>query len=60
MKIIIDDRYFIETDQLNYILKEKRMSKKNPGKETVRTIGYFGRWICTKERSREKHPQAHE
>lgn len=43
MKIIIDDRYFIETDKYNYILKEKYISqhKKSKGKEVVNIIGYY-------------------
>ncbi len=58
MKIIIDDQYFIKTDRLNYILKEKRMSKKNPGEESVRTIGYFGDLEHLSERYLEERQKA--
>ena len=40
MRIIIDEKYFIETDRLNYILKEKCIAKKS-GKEIYRTVGYL-------------------
>lgn len=44
MTIMLVDNYFIEIDPLNYILKQKYMSKKKDGSEveSVRTIGYYG------------------
>lgn len=60
MKIIIDDRYFIETDRLNYILKERYISqkKKSYGKEVVNTIGYYNNLESLAERYLEEHQKA--
>lgn len=45
--IMIDEKYCISADDKNYILQEKSIVKdensKNYGKETYKTIGYFGR-----------------
>lgn len=60
MKIIIDDRYFIETDKYNYILKEKYISqhKKSKGKEVVNIIGYYNNLECLVERYLEERQKA--
>lgn len=60
MKIIIDDRYFIETDRLNYILKERYISqkKKSYGKEVVNTIGYYNNLESLAERYLEEYQKA--
>lgn len=60
MKIIIDDRYFIETDKYNYILREKYISqkKKSYGKEVVNTIGYYNNLESLAERYLEEHQKA--
>lgn len=60
MKIIIDDRYFIETDKYNYILREKYVSqkKKNYGKEVINTIGYYNNLECLVERYMEERQKA--
>lgn len=60
MKIIIDDRYFIETDKYNYILKEKYISqhKKSKGKEVVNIIGYYNNLECLVERYMEEYQKA--
>lgn len=60
MKIIIDDRYFIETDKYNYILREKYISqkKKSYGKEVVNTIGYYNNLESLAERYMEEYQKA--
>lgn len=60
MRIIIDDRYFIDTDRFNYILREKYISqkKKSYGKEVVNTIGYYNNLECLAERYLEEHQKA--
>ena len=60
MKIIIDDRYFIETDRLNYILKERCISqkKKSCGKEVVNTIGYYNNLESLAERYLEERQKS--
>lgn len=60
MKIIIDDRYFIETDKYNYILKEKYISqhKKSKGKEVVNIIGYYNNLECLVERYLEERQKS--
>lgn len=60
MKIIIDDRYFIETDKYNYILKGKYISqhKKSKGKEVVNIIGYYNNLECLVERYLEERQKA--
>ena len=60
MKIIIDDRYFIETDKYNYILKEKYISqhKKSKGKEIVNIIGYYNNLECLVERYLEERQKS--
>lgn len=40
MHIKIDNTYFVETDALNYTLKEQRSSKS--GKPYVNILGHFG------------------
>lgn len=60
MRIIIDDRYFIDTDRFNYILREKYVSKKKKsyGKEVVNTIGYYNNLECLAERYLEERQKA--
>lgn len=60
MKIIIDDRYFIETDKYNYILREKYISqkKKSYGKEVVNTIGYYNNLEYLAERYMEEYQKS--
>ena len=60
MKIIIDDRYFIETDKYNYILREKYVSqkKKSYGKEVINTIGYYNNLECLAERYLEERQKS--
>ncbi len=43
--IKISDKYYLETDALNYILKEKKIRKdgKKKGEEYYENIAYFGR-----------------
>ena len=57
MRIIIDEKYFIETDRLNYILKEKCIAKKS-GKEIYRTVGYYGSMTALAERYLEERQKA--
>lgn len=57
MRIIIDEKYFIETDRLNYILKEKCIAKKS-GKEIDRTVGYYGSMTALAERYLEERQKA--
>ena len=49
MKINLDEKYFVETDRLNYILKERGTSRKS-GREVERTIGYYGSMTNLAER----------
>lgn len=60
MRIIIDDRYFIDTDRFNYILREKYVSqkKKSYGKEVINTIGYYNNLKCLAERYLEERQKA--
>lgn len=57
MRIIIDEKYFIETDRLNYILREKYISKKN-GREAEHTVGYYGSMTALAERYLEERQKA--
>lgn len=57
MRIIIDEKYFIETDRLNYILREKYISKKN-GREVEHTVGYYGSMKALVERYLEERQKA--
>ena len=57
MKIKVDEKYFIETDELNYILKEKCTAKKS-GKEIYRTVGYYGGMTALAERYLEERQKA--
>ena len=57
MKIKVDEKYFIETDKLNYILKEKCIAKKS-GKEIYRTVGYYGSMTALAERYLEERQKA--
>ena len=57
MRIIIDEKYFIETDRLNYILKEKCIAKKS-GKEIYHTVGYYGSMTALAERYLEERQKA--
>lgn len=45
--IMIDEKYYIDADDKNYILQEKSIVKdeksKNYGKETFKILGYFGK-----------------
>lgn len=60
MRIIIDDRYFIDTDRFNYILREKYVSqkKKSYGKEVINTIGYYNNLECLAERYLEERQKS--
>ena len=57
MRIKIDDRYLIETDRLNYILKERSISDKT-GKQTVRNIGYYSSMTMLAKRYLEERQKA--
>lgn len=41
LEIIIDEKFIISSDEYNWILKEKKVSKE--GKEYIVTLGYFGK-----------------
>lgn len=43
MRVVIDKNFFVDIDELNYVLKELRQVKDEEGelKDSVRTIGYF-------------------
>ena len=57
MKINLDEKYFVETDRLNYILKERGISRKS-GREVERTIGYYGSMTTLAERYLEERQKA--
>lgn len=44
--IKLTEKYYVDSDELNYILKEKRIiskeGSKNIGKETYDNLGYYG------------------
>lgn len=45
MKLELDNEFFIESDENNFTLFKKGITgdkAKNPGKETIKTIGFYG------------------
>jgi hypothetical protein len=40
MEIVVDEKFIISSDEYNWVLKEKKVSKE--GKEYIVTLGYFG------------------